>query len=339
MPLELRQLRHVLALAQHGSLVRAAAAMHMTQPALSRSLKQIEWAVGSTLFDRSVSGVTPTDQGRLLIRRARELVDAADELDREVLRGRVGGSDQFSIGAGPYPAETVVPAALVRFVPDNPLVRVRMVRADWDDLLRRLKARELDFFVAEFSTLLDEHELTIEPLGRHQVYFVARRGHPLDKKSVVRAEETFAYPFVAISRYPPRVLDPMLAARQPVDAKQPGRPFPAIECCGVAAAKRIIADSDAVAPLMLSSVAEELRRGALAVVGTESWSFANYAIVSLRNQAMSAAAGRFQSCLNDAEAALAREESRLVQRYVPKSQPAPMVDGSRTRRAKSPRPS
>jgi len=48
--------------------------MHMTQPSLSRSLKLIEWAVGSPLFDRSATGVTPTDQGRLLIRRARELV-------------------------------------------------------------------------------------------------------------------------------------------------------------------------------------------------------------------------------------------------------------------------
>lgn len=314
--------------------------MHMTQPALSRSLKLIEWAVGSTLFDRSSTGVTPTDQGRLLIRRARELVDAADVFEDEVLLLRVtGAAAQLNIGAGPYPAETVVPAALVRFLPDNPLVRVRIVHADWDDLLRRLRARELDLFVAEFSTLLDEHDLTIEPLGRHQVYFVTRRGHPLDVKGVAQAGDIFAFPFVAFSRYPPRVLAPMLAARPPADGEQRDRPFPAIECLGVAAAKHIIANSDAVAPLMLSSMAEELRRGSLSVVGTESWSFADYAIVRLKGQAMSVAAGRFQSCLNDAESALAREESRLAKRYGPKSWPDTTISGGKTRRAKSPSPS
>jgi len=314
--------------------------MHITQPALSRSLKLIEWAVGNTLFDRSASGVTPTDHGRLLIRRAQALVDAADEFERDVLLLRAGGgADHLNIGAGPYPAETVVPAALARFVPDNPLVRVRVVHADWDNLVRRLRARELDFVIAEFSTLLDEHDLSIEPLGQHPVYFVTRRGHPLDVKGVARAEDTFAFPFVVFSRVPPRLFAPMLAARPPVDAEQRDFPFPAIECHGVAAAKRIIADSDAVAPFMLSSVAEELGRGSLSVVGTESWSFANYAVVGLKGHATSAAAGRFRSCLNDAEARLAREESRLVQLYVPKSRPDPMASVSKARRAKSPSPS
>jgi hypothetical protein len=94
-----------------------------------------------------------------------------------------------------------------------------------------------------------------------------------------------------------------------------------------------------VAPLMLSNVAEELGQGTLAVVGTEPWSFANYAIVSLRSQAMSAAASRFQGCLKDAEAALAHDESRLAERHVPRSRPDPVVGSSTTRRARSPHPS
>lgn len=245
----------------------------------------------------------------------------------------------MNIGAGPYPVETVVPAALVRFVPDNPLVRVRVVHGDWDSLVRRLRARELDFVIAEFSTLLDAHDLSIEPLGQHPVYFVTRPGHPLDVKGVARAEDTFAFPFVLFSRVPPRLLASIVAARPPVVARQHDRPFPAIECQGVGAAKHIIANSDGVAAFMLSSVAEELSRGSLAVVGTESWIFANYAVVSLKGQAMSVAAARFRSCLNDAEEGLAREESRLVQRYVPKSGPDPMVGIGKTRRARSPSPS
>jgi DNA-binding transcriptional LysR family regulator len=332
MPLELRQLRHVLALAQHGSFGRAAAALHMTQPALSRSVKQIEWEIGSVLFARSAAGVMPTEQGRLLVRRAREVVEAADELDREVTRHRIGGSGQINIGAGTYPAETVVPAAIARFVGDNDRVRVRVVRDNWDEFPRRLRARELDFFVAEFSTLTDEHDLDIEPMARHPAYFVGRSGHPLSEGAPVRPEETLAYPFVALGRYPPRALQPLLAARRPVDERQPGRPFPAIECPSLAAAKQIVAASDAVAALTLAMIAADVERGSLAVLGTAPWAFVHYAVVRLKGQSPSAACDRFVGCLQDAEAALAGEEARLLEARRPRT----AATSPRTR-ARSPR--
>jgi DNA-binding transcriptional LysR family regulator len=290
----------------------------MTQPALSRSMKVLENAMGAELFHRSATGATPTDEGRLLIQRARELVQTADELEGEVLRRRVPGSGQIVVGAGPYPGETIVPAALTPFVAAHPLVRVRvLIRGDWDELLRRLRARELDFFVAEISTLDGEHDLDIEPLTPHPVYFVARQGHPLTRRSVVKAEHTFAYPFLALSRYPPRALQPMLAARRGSDALRPGRPFPAMELGTLAAVKRVAATSDAIAPLTLPCVAEEVKRGTLAVLGTEPWLFARYGFVSLKGHALSAAAKRLREDLRKAEAALVRDESRLVALYSP----------------------
>lgn len=304
----------------------------MTQPALSRSVKQIEWEIGSVLFSRSAAGVMPTEQGRLLVRRAREVVEAADELDREVTRHRVGGTGQINIGAGAYAAETVVPAAIARYVGDNELVRVRVLRANWDELPRRLRARELDFFVAEFSTLTDEHDLDIQPMARHPAYFVGRKGHPLSAAAPVPPEEMLAFPFVALSRYPPRALQPLLAARRPVDERQPGRPFPAIECPSVAAAKQIVAASDAVAALTLPMIAEDIERGSLAVLGTAAWAFAHYAVVRLKGQPPSAACERFIGCLQHAEAGLVAEEARLAQAHLPRT-PA----RARQTKARSPR--
>ncbi len=315
MSLELRQLRHVLSLAQHGSFGRAAAALHMTQPALSRSVKLIEAKVGSLLFERSSSGVSPTEQGRLLMRRARELVDAADELEREVTRHRVGGADQLNIGAGTYSAETIVPAAIAGFLSDNDLVRVRVVRANWEELPRRLRAREVDFFVAEFSMLADEPDLEIAPMTPHQGYFVGRKGHPLAGREPVGPEEMLAYPFIALSQYPPRVLQPMLAARRPVSAQQPGRPFPAIECTSASAAKRIILESDGIMALTLPMAAEEIERGSLVLLGSAPWAFIHYAVVTLKGHAPRAAGDRFIRCLHQAEAEIVREEARLVRAH------------------------
>lgn len=317
MALELRQLRHVLALAQHGSLGRAAVALHMTQPALSRSLKSIEWEVGSVLFERSAAGVTPTDQGRLVIRRARELVFAADELDREVMRQRVGGTEQVNVGAGPYAAETIVAATLARFLPGNADVRIRVtIRGNFDELPRLLRARQIDFFVAEFSTLENQDDLDIQPLERHQGYFVARKDHPLARAAFV-PDAIFEFPFLALAHYPPRALEPLLATRQPVHARRPGRPFPAIECSSITVAKSILEASDAIAGLTLPLVAEDLRRGSLVLLGTAPWCYVHYGIVSLKGHGQSRAGSRLIRELQDAEIALVRDEARLVRRYAP----------------------
>jgi DNA-binding transcriptional LysR family regulator len=317
MPFELRQLRHLLAVAEHGSFGRAAAALGMTQPALSRSVKLLERAVGSALFERSTQGVTPTDDGRLLIGRARELVRAADEVDRAFVRRSGPGAGLVVVGAGPYPAETIVPAAVARFAAAHPQVRVRVVQREWDDLLRMLRAREVDFFVGEFSTFEGEPDVDIEPLAPHQVYFVARRGHPLRRKAAVAAEHTFDYPFVALSRHPPRVLEPMLAARRRQDAARHARPFPAIESGSLSSVKRIVADSDAIAALPLPPVAEDVERGRLVVLGTEPWMSLRYAIVGPKGRDPSAASGRLADFVREAEAKLTRDEGRLAARLVP----------------------
>ena len=114
----------------------------------------------------------------------------------------------------------------------------------------------------------------------------------------------------------------MLAARLPSTSRQPGRPFPAIECNGLAFAKQVVEQSDAIAAFTLPSAAEELKRGRLVVLGTEPWSYAHYAIVSLKGQAPTAAAVRLRRCLRDAEAALTRVESRLVRTLLPQRQAA-----------------
>lgn len=313
MALELRQLRHLLALAEHGGFGRAAAALRMTQPALSRSVKVLEQDVGAMLFIRSAAGVTPTDEGRLLIHRAKELIGIADGLEGEIERRRVPGSGQIVVGAGVYPGETILPVALARFVLDSPLVRTRvLVRGDWDELLRRLRAREVDLFIAELSTLDSEHDLEVERLTQHPVYFVVRRGHPLAGQRSVRAEHTFAYPFLALSRFPPRALQPMLATQRESGALDRGRPFPAIEFSNLSAAKRIVSCSDAIAPFMLTSIAEEVARGELVVLGTEPWMFTRYGLVALKGHSPNPDVRKLRERLREAEEELARNELLLA---------------------------
>jgi DNA-binding transcriptional LysR family regulator len=317
MAFELQQLRQVIALAEHGSFVRAAAALHISQPALSRSIQNLEKHLGSDLFARSSGGAVPTDLGRLYIERARDLLRMADDLDREVVTQGNLRTGRVAVGGGPFPAESFLGTAAVRFTDHYPRVSVQLHSRDWDELLRGLRSRELDFFVAESSTLQKEPDLEIVPLpGAHSLYFVARSEHPLATSGKVTTADALTCPFATPGRIPPRVLDPLLAAHR--DAVRRGlapRPFPSIQCSGLGPVKRIVTTSDAITGSILSCISTELENGKLVLLGTEPWFHLHYGIVSLKGRPWTHAAERFRQFVTEAEQAATLEEQRLVARY------------------------
>jgi DNA-binding transcriptional LysR family regulator len=319
MAFELHQLRQVIALAEHGSFVRAAAALHVSQPALSRSIQNLERGFGTELFQRSSAGVVPTDIGRLYIERARELLRLADELDREAVTHGTLRTGRVSVGGGPFPAESFLGPAAGGFIEKFPRVSVQLHAQDWDELLRHLRSRELDFFVAESSTLQQEPDLEIAPMpSRHAMYFVARAGHPLASGRSITAADTFAWPFATPGRIPPRVLDPLLSANRTATGRRPApHPFPAVQCNGLAPVKRILASSDALTASILSCIATELETGQFVLLGTEPWLHLHYGIVSLKGRPWTQAAERFREFVLEAERAATREEARLAARFGP----------------------
>jgi DNA-binding transcriptional LysR family regulator len=319
MPLELQQLRQVIALAEHGSFVRAAAALHISQPALSRSVRGLEQRFGNELFVRTSSGVVPTDVGRLYIERARDVLRLANELDREAVTHGTLGAGRVAVGGGPYPAESFLGPAAARFVEHYPKISVHLHARNWDELLRELRSRELDFFVAETSTLQHEPDLEIVPMpSSHLMYFIARPVHPLAGQDHVKVDDVFAYPFVSPSRIPPRVLDPMLAAhRAGAAARKDALPMPSIQCNGLAPVRRILASSNAISASILSCVATELESGQLVLLGTAPWLHLHYGIVSLKGRPWTQAAEKFREFVLDAEREAALEEQRLIAKFRP----------------------
>ena len=309
-------MRHVLALAEHGNFARAAVALRLSQPALSRSIQTLEQQIGTELFLRSAAGIVPTDIGRLVIQRARDVVRMVDDIDREILHSRRLSSGQVVVGGGPYPVETILSTALARFISTYPHVSARLEARSWDELLRRLRSREVDFFVAEISTLQQEYDLEIEPMTEHPLFFAARSGHPLAGRDDVAASDTFAYPFAALSRIPPRVLEHMLEAQSKTpDRAAARRAFPSVECYTLSAVKRIVQSSDALMAVTLPCIAAELEDGGIAVVGSEPWLSLRYGLVSLKGHPLSSAAAECRKLVIDAERAVTLEEKRLVARW------------------------
>ena len=189
---ELRLIRYALALGQHRNFARAAMALNITQPTLSRSIAALERLLEVPLFDRSHKGVTPTPYGRVVLERGETVLKSETDLRREIrlLAGLEEGT--LTVSAGPYLAETSVAVATARVARAHPRLKIRCTSTDPAEVVRDVLAARIDVGVAAMAGLDKEDRLVVEPLPVQRLYFACRPGHPLTKEvspSVARALE------------------------------------------------------------------------------------------------------------------------------------------------------
>ncbi len=227
MDFDLRLLRHARALAEEGSFGRAARALHLTQPALSRSIQELERRTGIQLFDRNKGGVEPTDLGRVFLVHARELLGRAEALDREVTTMRGSGTGSLVIGSGTFPTSMFMAGAVGEFLRKNPGVGIRLVNDNWVALVSALRRRELDFIVAAPPAANEATDLATRGLSARQGYFLVRPGHPLASKRELALADIVAWPIMCTGRLPPAITETLLEARRGHGA---ARPIPDVAC-------------------------------------------------------------------------------------------------------------
>jgi DNA-binding transcriptional LysR family regulator len=322
MDLDLRLLRHARAVADHASFAKAAKAMHISQPALSRSIQQLERLVGSRLVERGTGRVEPTDVGSLLLERARDLLARAEDLGREVALFKGVGTGELRVGAGVYPAEMMVGEAVTRVLRGVPDLRLQVVVSNWSVLIGMVRKRELDMAVAETSAVTDDRELHITPFAMHQGYLVVRAGHPL--LGMPRSPglvDALAYPFISSARLSPRLTAPMLKAvrRARGQGWRENEPLVTIACESLPMMKEVVAGTDAVALLPLTVISDELRAGRLAVLPIiEPWLHGRFGVIRLANRSLPPAGESLLASLHEVDAEVAAEEAALARTLVGK---------------------
>jgi DNA-binding transcriptional LysR family regulator len=305
MNIDLRQCRHVLALDQHRSFARAADVLGLTQPALTRSLQVLEKSIGARLFDRDRARVEPTPVGERLIERARLLVNQARDIEHDLQQMLGLEVGMLRIGAGPYPADLSVGAALGHFVKDHPQILVDLAVADWPALTRRVANSEIELAVADTMLAGQDERLSVEPLPQHQVYLFCRAGHPLAGRASLTMADVRRYPLVA-SALPPR-LDSLAARdRRGLRSNLPeGATAPEIRVDTFALALPVVLQSDAIGGAAPSQIRGEIANGEAFLLPLElPWLKTNYGIIRLANRTPSPAAEAFMQCLREVEAGL-----------------------------------
>ena len=201
--LKLAHMRLIAAIADRGQLQAAAEELGMTQPAASRMLAEIERRLGAALFERHPKGMTPTETGRLLARRARAVAAEMQDLDREISDLRQGLGGMARVGSVTGPAVAYLVPAIRRLRAAAPRVEVRVDVAPSTVLLRALAEGELDFVIGRLLPESDPADYTILPGRPEPISFLVRRGHPLAGRQGVPLAELAAHPWVVQERGTP----------------------------------------------------------------------------------------------------------------------------------------
>ena len=192
------QLRHLTSLAQTGSFSKSAAALFLTQPALSRSIRALETELGQPLFDRIGRHNELTPFGRDVVERAGELVLAADDLRASGRRAGDGHEGVLRIGMGSGPGSLLMTPLLMAAARDRPRLRLEIARAGTDLLVQALRERALDALVIDARSLRPAPDLKTELLHDMRGAFMVRRGHPLTRRrGGLGFDELLRYPMAS----------------------------------------------------------------------------------------------------------------------------------------------
>jgi DNA-binding transcriptional LysR family regulator len=311
------QLRQVAALARHGSFRQAAAALRISQPALTKGIQSVETALGVRLFDRSPGPVALTEFGRRVMAHA-EAASAADEdllRDIALMRGLEAG--RIDVALGPYPSVLSGWAAAARLSTAHPRLAIALHVAGWREVTNAVVERKADVGVAELSDAVLNDVLATELVGRHRARVFCRPRHPILALRRVTIRDLLQFPWVH-TRVPPRVAAafPRFPWRAGRLDELTGEFVPAIELDVPMQLTAFVQDSDALAFGTLGLVERDLETGRIAVVSTSGFDFrASYGFIYLRNRSLSPGTLAFMQAVRDEEALVAEREARLESIY------------------------
>ncbi len=204
--MELRHLRYFVAVAEEVHFGRAAARLHIAQPALSQQIRRLEQLVGASLFDRTTRSVSLTTEGMALLPEARLAIMHADRGQLAVQRSLAGESGTLRVGfvsSAGLTLATQITGALGALVPS---IVIELTERTTGLQLADLREGRLD--VGVVRDVPEATDLTVLPLVDELLWAALHRSHPLAERAEVRLEELAHEPFVMFQRNQvPRLFD------------------------------------------------------------------------------------------------------------------------------------
>lgn len=252
-----RQIVHFLAIVDEGSLSRAARAVNITEPALSKSIRTLESYLQVMLFDRTPYGLVLTLQGKSLLHHARVIASELRHATEELAELNGASAGHVYVGAGPTFVQSVLPGAIASLRESHPKLRVTVEEGYVPDLVPRVLQGDLDFAILILEAVVAETELLPEALSQDEVVILSRTGHPLRARTDLSIADLAAADWVL----PPREdkLSSTLAGLFRSEGLQP--PIALVQSSSTNFARRLIARTDHLTFAPRALFLEELDAG------------------------------------------------------------------------------
>lgn len=190
-----RHLQLLVALDRHRHIGRAAASLHLSQPAVSLSLGELEKGLGLALFERHARGVTPNAYGECLVRHAQQLLAGLEQAREELQALQTGAAGKILVGALPAVTTALLPQALAAYKREYPTSQVMVSEGAMDNLLPLLRAGELDLLVGRLMTRVAD-DVSEDVLYDGLNVVVVRGDHPLARRRKLRWPDLQEYAWV-----------------------------------------------------------------------------------------------------------------------------------------------
>lgn len=197
--MELRLLEYFLAVAEAGSITKAAERLHVTQPTISRQLMDLEGSLGTKLLVRGKRQVTLTDAGILFQQRAREIMDLMDKARRDLAAREdlIGGT--VVVGCVESCVSGLLADAVKQFSRRYPRVRYELYSANGDGIREKLDRGDLDFGILVEPVEVAKYDFLSLPIW-DTWGLVMRKDDPLAEKAEIGREEMLSIPLILPSR-------------------------------------------------------------------------------------------------------------------------------------------
>ena len=296
-----RQFELVKALATYRHFGRAAAALGVSQPALTRSLKHLEDVLGVPLFDRQ--GVTPTVFGELMLNHGEPVIKGFADLLREIDLAKGLEIGEFSVSAGPYPAEISGQRAIGMLSAQHPRLFVELKLFNWTKIVNQVLNERIDLGFADLSEAAENPELETEAVRSSQLNFFCAARHPLAGRNSVTLEDLCEFPWVGptvtdrMRRFLPRAICPAACSmRRRIDSCRES-------WSGTfTAAKHIVLAGQGIGAALPFQLKREIDDGDCVLLPIElPWLSLNYGFISKRGRTHSPAAKAFMDNVRQIE--------------------------------------
>lgn len=187
--IKFRHLQTFLEVARQKSVVKAAELLHVTQPAVTKTIRELEEVLGVAVFEREGRGIKITRSGEVFLRHAGAALAALRQGIDSVSHERFGDAPPIRVGALPTVSTRIMPRAMTLFLAENTGARIKIVTGENAVLLEQLRVGDLDLVVGRLAAPDKMTGFSFEHLYSEQVILAVRAGHPL----VAGSQSIFAH--------------------------------------------------------------------------------------------------------------------------------------------------